>query len=100
MSDGSDVDNNIKEKELPLHSEKVVGETAAENHHYQQFANATPEWRASFEKTLMRKVDLRLVPLLIVSCPRLHRPELMHTDHVPQQLHRSCGSRPGSSQHA
>lgn len=66
-NDGSDVDNTINEKELALHSEKVVGETAAENHYYQQFAAATPEWRAGFEKTLMRKVDLRLVPLLIVS---------------------------------
>jgi hypothetical protein len=67
-NDGSDVDN-FPEKQVPVHTEMIVGETAAENHYYQQFAAATPEWRAAFEKTLMRKVDLRLVPLLIVSSP-------------------------------
>lgn len=73
MHDGSDVDNIFPEKTMALHSEKVVGETAAENHYYQQFAAATPEWRAAFEKKLMRKVDLRLVPLLIVSASFHHR---------------------------
>lgn len=66
--------DTIPEKEGALHSEKVVvGETAAENHHYEHFANASPEWRNAFEKTLMRKVDMRLVPLLIVSAQPTHR---------------------------
>lgn len=51
----------------PVHKEdKIVGETAAENHYYSVFASKDQEWRGAFEKKLMRKVDLRLVPLLII----------------------------------
>ncbi|KIV98099.1 hypothetical protein PV10_01785 [Exophiala mesophila] len=51
----------------PIHKEdKIVGETETENHYYTVFASKDQEWRAAFEKKLMRKVDLRLVPLLII----------------------------------
>ena len=33
---------------------------------YADFAAKTPEWRASFEKALVRKVDIRLLPLLVI----------------------------------
>lgn len=69
MPDNSEVNGNFAEKDIPLHSEKIVGETTAENHYYQQFAAASQDWRDDFEKKLMRKVDFRLVPLLIVGLP-------------------------------
>ena len=45
---------------------KIVGETAAENHYYAVFAAKDEEWRNAFEKKLMRKIDMRLIPLLII----------------------------------
>jgi hypothetical protein len=32
---------------------------------YRQFAENGAEWRADFEKKIKRKVDLRLIPLLV-----------------------------------
>ena len=59
-----DPDSPVSE---PVHKEdKIVGETETENHYYTVFASKDQEWRTAFEKKLMRKVDLRLVPLLII----------------------------------
>ena len=44
----------------------VVVDTASENPYYQAFAAADAEWHKAFEKKLMRKVDMRLIPLMII----------------------------------
>ncbi|ETN43921.1 uncharacterized protein HMPREF1541_11052 [Cyphellophora europaea CBS 101466] len=54
------------EKEL-VHQEKVVtSDNPAETHYYEQFVNNGEAWRSDFEKKLVRKVDWRLIPLLII----------------------------------
>ena len=54
----------------------VVVENSSENPYFQAFDTNDAEWHKAFEKKLMRKVDLRLIPLMIImyilvlcSCP-------------------------------
>jgi len=49
--------------ELP---ERVIADDPTEDQYYAQFANNGEEWRTAFEKKLMRKVDFRLIPLLVI----------------------------------
>lgn len=49
--------------ELPA---RVLTDNPAENQYYAQFVANGEEWRAEFEKKLMRKVDFRLIPLLVI----------------------------------
>lgn len=49
--------------DMPL--KDVEAEDATQAEFYRQFAENGPEWRAAFEKKLKRKVDLRLIPLLV-----------------------------------
>ncbi|GAB7366719.1 hypothetical protein MBLNU230_g0676t1 [Neophaeotheca triangularis] len=44
----------------------VVSDDATENRYYAQFTAADPEWHKAFEKKLLRKVDFRLIPLMII----------------------------------
>lgn len=45
---------------------RLLSDDPTDNQYYEQFVTNGEEWRASFEKKLMRKVDLRLLPLLII----------------------------------
>ena len=49
----------------------VVVDTASENPYYQAFAANDAEWHKAFEKKLIRKVDMRLIPLMIIMCGNL-----------------------------
>ena len=44
----------------------VVAETPSENPYFRAFDANDAEWHKAFEKKLMRKVDLRLIPLMII----------------------------------
>lgn len=44
----------------------VVLETPSENPYFRAFDANDAEWHKAFEKKLMRKVDLRLIPLMII----------------------------------
>lgn len=46
--------------------QKVLTDDEETNRLYAQFAAADEDWHKKFEKKLMRKVDLRLVPLLVI----------------------------------
>ena len=43
----------------------VTTDDPTQNEYYRQFAENGAEWRAEFEKTLKRKVDIRLISLLV-----------------------------------
>ena len=43
-----------------------VKQLKKENPYYADFASRGPEWKASFEKKFVRRIDLRLMPLLIL----------------------------------
>jgi hypothetical protein len=47
---------------------EVVVDDPSENSFFRTFAVNDAEWHKAFEKKLMRKVDMRLVPLMIVMC--------------------------------
>ena len=49
--------------DMPLKDVTTDDPTQAE--YYRQFAENGAEWRADFEKKLKRKVDIRLIPLLV-----------------------------------
>jgi hypothetical protein len=57
----------------------IVSDDPTQMEYYRQFAENGAEWRTEFEKNLKRKVDIRLIPLL-VSCspphPQLPGPQL------------------------
>ncbi|KAJ9602393.1 hypothetical protein H2200_013248 [Cladophialophora chaetospira] len=44
----------------------VTTDDPTQNEYYRQFAENGAEWRADFEKKLKRKVDIRLIPLLVI----------------------------------
>jgi hypothetical protein len=44
----------------------VVVENPSENPYFRAFDTNDAEWHKAFEKKLMRKVDLRLIPLMII----------------------------------
>ena len=44
----------------------VASDDPSENQYYSQFIANGEEWRKDFERKLMRKVDLRLIPLLVI----------------------------------
>jgi hypothetical protein len=44
----------------------VVAENPSENPYFRAFDANDAEWHKAFEKKLMRKVDLRLIPLMII----------------------------------
>lgn len=44
----------------------VLVENASENPYFRAFDANDAEWHKAFEKKLMRKVDLRLIPLMII----------------------------------
>lgn len=44
----------------------VVVENSSENPYFRAFDANDAEWHKAFEKKLMRKVDLRLIPLMII----------------------------------
>ena len=44
----------------------VVLENPSENPYFRAFDANDAEWHKAFEKKLMRKVDLRLIPLMII----------------------------------
>jgi hypothetical protein len=49
--------------DMPL--KDVMTDDPTQNEYYRQFAENGAEWRADFEKKLKRKVDIRLIPLLV-----------------------------------
>lgn len=52
-----------KVEDLPA---RVLTDDPNENQNYAQFVANGEEWRTAFEKKLMRKVDFRLIPLLVI----------------------------------
>jgi len=46
--------------------DQKVKKLKEENPYYADFASRGPEWKASFEKKFVRRIDLRLMPLLIL----------------------------------
>ena len=44
----------------------VVAENPSENPYFRAFDANDAEWHKAFEKKLIRKVDLRLIPLMII----------------------------------
>ena len=55
-------DSNEKVGDLP---DKVLTDDPTQNEYYRQFVDNGAEWQANFEAKLKRKVDLRLIPLLV-----------------------------------
>jgi hypothetical protein len=48
-----------------LPAKDIVAEDPTQAEFYRQFAENGAEWRAGFEAKLKRKVDIRLIPLLV-----------------------------------
>lgn len=48
----------------------VTTDDPAQAEYYRQFAENGAEWRDDFEKKLKRKVDIRLIPLLVRGHPK------------------------------
>lgn len=47
----------------------VLGDSpSSDNPFFRTFAANDAEWHKAFEKKLMRKVDMRLIPLMIIMC--------------------------------
>lgn len=59
-------DNSPVEKEDVVKTDVLSDSGASENPYFQAFAANDAEWHKTFEKKLMRKVDLRLIPLMII----------------------------------
>ena len=61
-------DNSIHEKEVvkPIYDGYIKGVAADKQDIYMNFASKDAEWRAYNKKKLLRKVDIRLLPLLIL----------------------------------
>lgn len=53
--------DEIKHMDMP-----VTSDDATENHYFAQFAAADAEWHKKFQGKLLRKVDWRLIPLMII----------------------------------
>jgi hypothetical protein len=47
---------------------EVVVDDPSGNSFFRTFAANDAEWHKAFEKKLMRKVDMRLIPLMIIMC--------------------------------
>jgi hypothetical protein len=47
---------------------EVVVDDSSGNPFFRAFAANDAEWHKAFEKKLMRKVDMRLIPLMIIMC--------------------------------
>jgi hypothetical protein len=47
---------------------EVVVDDSSGNPFFRAFAANDAEWHKAFEKELMRKVDMRLIPLMIIMC--------------------------------
>jgi hypothetical protein len=79
----------------------VVLENPSENPYFRAFDANDAEWHKAFEKKLMRKVDLRLIPLMIIMCAHFLLHLSVYTPltnaQVSQQLHRSSFVGPSSS---
>jgi hypothetical protein len=54
------------EKEEATKTEALSGSPSPQDPFFQAFDNKDAEWHKAFEKKLMRKVDIRLIPLLII----------------------------------
>lgn len=54
------------EKEDVVKTDVLSDTGASENPYFQAFAANDAEWHKAFEKKLMRKVDLRLIPLMVI----------------------------------
>jgi hypothetical protein len=54
------------EKENVSKTEVLNGDQSLQDAYFQSFNTKDAEWHKAFEKQLMRKVDMRLIPLLIV----------------------------------
>lgn len=54
------------EKEDVVKTDVLSDAGASENPYFQAFAANDAEWHKAFEKKLMRKVDLRLIPLMVI----------------------------------
>lgn len=54
------------EKENVSKTEVLNGDQSLQDAYFQSFNTKDAEWHKAFEKRLMRKVDMRLIPLLIV----------------------------------
>jgi hypothetical protein len=52
-------DDNVQKSE-------VVVDDPSENSFFRTFSTNDAEWHKTFEKKLMRKVDMRLIPLMII----------------------------------
>src|SRR5689334_5686111 len=46
-------------------TQDIMADDPTQEQYYRQFEENGVEWRADFEKKLKRKVDLRLIPLLV-----------------------------------
>jgi hypothetical protein len=46
-------------------AQDVTTDDPTQDQYYRQFKENGAEWRADFEKKLKRKVDIRLIPLLV-----------------------------------
>lgn len=53
-------------EEVNVTKTDVVVDVPADNPYYQAFAANDAEWHKAFEKKLIRKVDMRLIPLMII----------------------------------
>jgi hypothetical protein len=54
------------EKEDASKTEILSSGPSSQDHFFLAFNNKDAEWHKAFEKKLMRKVDMRLIPLLII----------------------------------
>jgi len=70
----TDEKNNISRaaEEDSVTKTDVLVDAPSENPYFRTFDANDAEWHKAFEKKLMRKVDLRLIPLMIIMyacCP-------------------------------
>jgi hypothetical protein len=54
-------DDNVQNTEAAV-------DDPSENSFFRTFTANDAEWHKAFEKKLMRKVDMRLIPLMIIMC--------------------------------
>ena len=57
---------NSPAEEVNVTKTDVVVDVPSETPYYQAFAANDAEWHKAFEKKLIRKVDMRLIPLMII----------------------------------
>ena len=84
------IDSYTEERRSSIEKDKakldlVPGANDARNEFFDDFVGRGEEWRKEMDKKLLRKVDIRLLPCLVVSCVDSRR--YLHLSVAANHLH-------------